>query len=92
MKNKLRKLLQPILAMFESGEGEFDYKSSHRLILKVVGGLFLVLSTLSLVGGIVTSQMGALIPSLVFFLVGFICLVVGFLGNDRAVARIWSIR
>lgn len=92
MKNKLRKFLRPILAIFESGEGEFDYKSSHRLILKVVGSLFLVLSTISLVAGIVASQMGALLPSLVFFLVGFVCLVVGFLGNDRAVARIWSRR
>ena len=92
MKKKLRKLLRPILNMFESGEGSFDYRPSHRLILKVVGCLFFVLSTLSLVAGIVASQMGALLPSLVFFSVGFVCMVVGFLGNDRAVAKIWKSR
>jgi len=28
----------------------------------------------------------------VFFGIGFVCMTVGFLGNDRAVAKIWGNR
>ena len=90
MKDTLRNILRPILNIFESGDSAFEYKSSHRLILKVMGSLFFILSIFSLVAGIIASQIGALLPGVVFFLVGFVCMVVGFLGNDRAVAKIWS--
>lgn len=89
MKETLRKLFRPILQRFESGEGEFVYKQSHRWILKVVGTLFFILSTVSLVSGVVTGQFAAALPALVFFAVGFVCMVIGFLGNDKAVASIW---
>jgi hypothetical protein len=32
------------------------------------------------------------IPSIAFFAVGFVCMTVGFLGNDRAVAKTWGNR
>lgn len=90
MKKLLRKLFLPILRIFESGEGEYVYKDSHRKILLVVGGLFLILSAVSAVSAISSSQLGGLIPFLVFFLIGLVCEIIGFLGSDRAVAKIWG--
>jgi hypothetical protein len=90
MKKILRNICLPILRIFESGEVEYRYKKSHRTILIVVGVLFLVLSTVSAVSAITASQMGGLIPVIVFFVVGFVCQVIGLLGNDHAVAKIWG--
>lgn len=92
MKSAIRKLVSPILDFFESGDGEYLYRKSHRLILKVVGGLFLFLAMVSALTGLAASLPGALVPVLVFLAVGVISLVVGFMGNDRAVARIWGSR
>jgi hypothetical protein len=44
----------------------------------------------SAVLAISSSEMGGLIPFLVFFMVGFVCEVVGLLGSNRAVAKIWG--
>ena len=90
MKSTMRKLFSPILAYFESGEGAYSYKKSHRTILVIVGSLFLVLSCISIAAIVATLQVGAMIPILVFFLTGLVCLVVGGLGTDRAVAKIWG--
>ena len=90
MKNALRKLFAPVLNVFESGEGEYRYKASHRKILMGMGSLFFVLSLLSGISAIASDQLGGLIPVIVFFLVGFVCMIVGFLGSDRAVAKIWG--
>jgi len=90
MKNLLRKLFLPVLRIFESGEGEYIYKKSHRKILLFVGVLFLLLSAISAVSAINSSQIAGLIPFLVFFLVGAVCEVIGLLGSDRAVAKIWG--
>jgi hypothetical protein len=92
MKSALRKLFSPILNYFESGEGEFVYRKSHRTILIVVGFLFLMLSTISIVAALAAAQFAAFIPITVFFLGGLVCLVIGSLGNDRAVATIWGSR
>ncbi|MCW8931712.1 MAG: hypothetical protein OQL19_15950 [Gammaproteobacteria bacterium] len=90
MKKLLRKIFLPILRTFESGEEEYTYKESHRKILLVVGALFLILSIASAAIAISASQMGGLIPFLVFFLVGLVCVIVGSLGSNRAVAKIWG--
>ena len=90
MKNSLRKIFLPILSIFESGEEEYNYKKSHRKILLIVGALFLILSAVSAISAISSSQLGGLIPFLVFFLVGLVCEVVGLLGSNRAVAKIWG--
>ena len=92
MKSGLRKIFSPILSLFEGQAGDYVYKPSHRLILKVVGSLFLFLSIASLVASISFAQLGALLPVLVFFSVGLVCMVVGFLGTDRAVAKLWNNR
>ena len=90
MKKKLRKVLRPILWFFESGEEQYSYKQSHRKILLIVGVLFLILSAVSAASAISSSQMAGVIPFLVFFLVGLVCEVVGLLGTNRAVAKIWG--
>lgn len=89
MKAQLRKFFAPILNRFEEGEGEYNYKNSHRTILKIVGTLFLLLSAVSLAAAFATTQTGAALPFVVFFCASSVCLIVGFLGNNRAVARIW---
>ena len=90
MKELLRKIFSPILTNFEQGEGAYAYKASHRSILVIVGGLFFVLSLSIIAAGLAFSQLGAAVPGLVFFAVGTTCLVVGGLGTDRAVAKIWG--
>lgn len=92
MKSLLRKLFKPLLSIFEEQEGAFEYKPSHRLILKVVGSLFFFLSFASLLAIIQSDQFGAILPVVLFFVVGVVCMVVGFLGTDRAVAKIWNSR
>ena len=92
MKEQLRKLFSPLLDLFESGDGEYRYKASNRKILIAVGVLFLLLSLVSLVAAIHAMQPGAWLPFAVFFVVGAVCEIVGFLGSDRAVAKIWGNR
>lgn len=92
MRTGISRLFSPILDFFESGDEEYIYRRSHRLILKVVGCLFLFLAGVSGFAGLAASLAGALIPFLVFLAVGVTALAVGFLGNDRAVARIWGSR
>ena len=90
MKIALRQLFAPILNYFESGDGDYVYKASHRKILLFMGSLFLVLSIISLVAAIVASQLAGFLPILIFFIGGFICIIIGLLGNDHAVAKIWG--
>ena len=90
MKQTLRTVFQPILKPFESGEGEYRYDQSRRTILLAVGALFLILSGVSSFLVLSSSQWGGLVPVVVFFLIGLVCEVVGFLGTDRAVAKMWG--
>lgn len=90
MKEVLRKIFWPILRQFESGDPVKTYKQSHRVILVVVGSLFFVLSTASGAAAVHAGSMGALIPVFVFFAVGVVTLVVGSLGSNDAVSRIWG--
>lgn len=92
MREKLKKVFAPILNIFESGEGEYSYKSSHRTILIAVGALFLLLSVASLAAAIHSAQEGAWLPAIIFFCVGAVCEIVGLLGSERAVAKIWGNR
>lgn len=91
IKNFLRKLFSPLLRVFESGTEDFTYKKSYRVILLVMGGLFSGLAGLvfSLSDG---QDIGYLIPVLVFGTVGIVSLIIGLIGNDRAVSKIWGNR
>ncbi|WP_221798795.1 hypothetical protein [Oceanobacter mangrovi] len=86
----LRKIFAPLLNIFEKGEGEYLYKPSYRLILMVMGALFTLLACGSLALVIAADMFGGLLPGVVFLTVGTVCLVVGALGTDAAVARIWK--
>ena len=92
MKTRLRKIFSPILELFEKDGGEYNYKHSHRTVLIVVSFIFLFLSLVSLAAAIYTAQPGAPVPFVVFFSAGAVCAIVGFLGSDRAVAKIWGNR
>lgn len=91
VKDKIRPIFRPILNLFESSEGEYSYKPSHRTILLVIGCLFTSLSTAVLVIS-PGEDLGYLLPVGIFGGTGFVSLVVGFLGTDRAVAKIWGSR
>lgn len=92
MKSSLRALFSPILNTFESGTEPYTYKPSQRTILLAVSTLFTVLiiaiCAFSLSAG--GDSYGFLIPVVVFSAVALVGFVVGLLGNERAVAKIWG--
>ncbi|PCJ42700.1 MAG: hypothetical protein COA71_04130 [SAR86 cluster bacterium] len=90
MKKILQNLFSPILNLFENSEGEYSYKKSHRTILIIVGVLFWVLSFFSLMAAMVTAQLAAGLPFIIFFSAGSVCLIVGGLGSNHAVANLWG--
>lgn len=90
MKSSLRKIFAPLLNKFESGDAPFTYKKSHRVVLIILGILFLSLALIAAGLGISFGQIAALIPGIVFLGVGGTALVVGTLGTDRAVSKIWG--
>ncbi|GAA6135824.1 hypothetical protein NBRC116188_26140 [Oceaniserpentilla sp. 4NH20-0058] len=90
MKDVLRKAFAPILDVFESGDDPVVYKASHRTILIVMSFLFSVLASSVCLLSWGAEDKGFLIPVVVFGLVGFVGFVVGTLGTDRAVAKIWG--
>lgn len=90
MKSALTHLFSPILNFFDRGNEDFVYAKSHRKITLAVGFLFWVIAAGSLYLIIATKNMGALLPMLAFFSIGLVSLVIGFLGSDRAVAKIWG--
>lgn len=92
MKDLLRKIFSPILNIFERGEGDYVYKPLNRKILVVIGVLFLGLASAVAYLAAGQDEPGFVIPVLVFSAVSLVSLVVGLLGNDRAVARIWGNR
>ncbi|MDX2504601.1 MAG: hypothetical protein QNL62_09015 [Gammaproteobacteria bacterium] len=91
MKQKLRAIFSPILKIFESGTEEFVYKSSHRVILVFIGCLFSGLATAVFIVA-QGKDPGYFLPVLIFGAVGLVSLIVGLIGTDRAVAKIWGSR
>jgi hypothetical protein len=91
MKQIIRTLFAPLLKVFESGAGEFSYKQSHRIILLVMGGLFSALAVFVFFAA-QGQDLGYFLPVLIFGGVGIVSLVIGFVGTDRAVAKIWGSR
>ena len=91
MKSLLRTLFAPLLNIFEQGDGPYNYRPSFRVILIVVGTLFCGLASgvFYLVRDMDPSY---LLPVVVFGGAGLLSLIVGLLGNDRAVSKIWNAR
>lgn len=92
MKDLLRRLFSPILNVFEKGDEPYAYKPLNRKILMVMGVLFSGLAALIVFMSPDDGSFGFLIPVTVFSTVSFVCIVVGALGNERAVAKIWGNR
>jgi len=92
MKNFLRTLFSPILTFFEKGDESFTHKPLNRKILIFMSIIFLFLACL--VGYLSQSSddLFYLLPVVVFAALAIVGLVVGLLGNDRAVAKIWGTR
>ncbi len=90
MRDLLTKLCWPILRIFETEQTPANYKPSHRVILNVVGVLFWILALGSGAAALNSGQLGSLIPVVVFFSVGFVSLIIGTLGSDGAVSKIWG--
>lgn len=90
MKQVLIKVFWPLLRFFETGEEAVGYKPSHRMVLNIMGILFLGLSFVSAWAGYVIGELGALVPVVVFFGVSFVALMLGTLGSDAAVCKIWG--
>jgi len=91
MKSLLRKIFSPILNFFENGDDEgLKYQSMHRKITLFIGITFSGLTGLVLYLLPSDGDPGYYIPVVVFSLIALVSLVVGFLGTDRAVAKIWN--
>ncbi|RDH80719.1 MAG: hypothetical protein DIZ80_16970 [endosymbiont of Galathealinum brachiosum] len=89
MKSLFRNIFSPILNIFESGNDEYLYKKSHRIILIVMGILFTGLASLVYVLA-EGEDIGYLLPVVVFGGAGLLSLLIGFIGEDKAVAKIWG--
>lgn len=90
MRDLLTKLFWPVLAPFEKGGDSTGYRPSHRKVLIGMGFMFLVLAAVSGYFALIADVLGGLVPVVVFSGVGIMSWVVGFLGSDAAVARIWG--
>ena len=91
MKALLRRIFKPLLAPLERGDGDYVYTPSHRIILMVISVLFLFLASLSLFLA-PEGQWDYMIPVVVFGGAGLFCILVGSVGKDIAVARLWGSR
>ncbi len=91
MKSLLRKLFSPVLNPLERGETPYVYKPSHRVILIVMSSMFIGLATL-VYWLMPDGNFDYLLPIIVFGGCGVLGMIIGCLGQDRAVARIWGSR
>lgn len=92
MKMLLTKLISPILNSLESAEGDYQYSSSHRTILKVMGVLFLGIAGVTLYFSMLIDQLAGLFPTVLFGGAGLLCLIIAWVGSDKAVAKLWRNR
>lgn len=84
------RIFWPILKFFETDVEPANYKKSHRVALNIVGTLFIFLSLGSAWAAYFSGELGSLIPVVVFFCVGLVTVVVGSLGSNGAVSKIWG--
>ncbi len=92
MKQILRKIFAPVLNIFESGNEPYAIKPLSRKILIVISILF------SGLAGVVfylipeKADTGYFLPVVIFGGIALLGFIIGFLGSDRAVAKIWGNR
>ena len=92
MKTLLRKVFAPLLNLFEQGTEPYEYKPMSRRILLVISVLFSILTAVTFFLSPADAGFGIAFPMIIFGGASFVCLVVGALGSERAVAKIWGSR
>lgn len=92
MKSSFRHLFNFVLKPFESGEEPYRYKPSYRWILNAMSVLFLGLAGSVLFFAVKQDAFGYFLPIVLFGGVGLFGLIIGLLGEDRAVAKVWGSR
>lgn len=90
MKTALRHLCRPLLAPLEAGNEPYHYKPLSRKVLLFFGAVFTFLGLLAAWLIPADADPGYYFPVVVFTLAGLYGLIVGALGEDRAVAKIWG--
>lgn len=90
MKSQLRAIFSPLLNVFERGDEPYNYKPLNRTILLATSTLFTLLTGVIIWLALRQSELSYLLPAVIFGSVALTGVLVGTLGNDRAVAKIWG--
>lgn len=90
LKQIIRKVFQPLIEKIEGSTAPYRYQRSDRVILGAVGLLFTLLGAGATAVALIFGQLGGLLPGMVFLGLGLVCAVVAYVGEDRAVARLWG--
>ena len=92
MKKRLEAIVAPLLKGLEGDTEAYRYQPMHRKILIVVGALFVTLTLVSAYFSLAYGLPAGLLSTAVFLGAAGLCLLVGLLGSDRAVAGLWGNR
>ncbi|PKM29053.1 MAG: hypothetical protein CVV07_12195 [Gammaproteobacteria bacterium HGW-Gammaproteobacteria-11] len=92
IKTLARSLFAPLLTPLERGDQPYHYPPKARLILWVVGILFLGLSIGLAVFLPAGTDVAFLVPVSIFGLVGLFAVIIAWLGSERAIAKVWGNR
>lgn len=92
MKNLLLKLFSPILTPLENAEGDYEYRPSHRKVLKIMGVLFIGIGFVGAYFSLRINEPAGIFPVVLFGGIGVLALMVAFLGSDKAVSKLWRNR
>ena len=90
MKAQFRKIFSFILGPFESGTEAYEYKPLNRKILLVLSSMFFGLAMLVLYLTPKGSNLDYALPVIVFSVIAILGFIIGLLGHDRAIAKIWG--
>ena len=92
MTNFLRRLFSPILNIFENDDDEFVYRSLNRKIVLFISAVFFLLAFALPYYMPKLIEMGYWFVMLVFGSLSSVGLIIGFLGSDKAVAKLLGSR
>lgn len=88
MRNTFKNIFSPILNIFEKNNDEFIYRSLNRKIVLFISSVFFLLAFVLPAYMPQLIEMGYWFVMLVFGSLSLVGLIVGFLGSDKAVAKL----